>query len=309
MRSTLLLTSALAIGALAGPLQKRYIVTEVDLEIKTVTVYVTPGQAEPTVAAVPTTFGGRHRHSYHSKPASSAPVPVPSSKAAPEPSVVYTPQPSSAPAPTPTPTPSPVQSSKAPVASVANDGTHKSGEIQATFTSGPDYQAMVLFHHNAARANHGAGPLVWDDDVAATANLAAINCTFEHYIPEGSGQGQNIFAMSGDSFNVSAAITESWYKGEFAAMQGHYGQTSLPMDVFETVGHLTQMVWKETTKVGCVSQNCAGKMRLGKESNYASTTMDKFTVCNYASPGNVDGQYASNVGSPISTSNLGSWLD
>ncbi|KAF2182829.1 PR-1-like protein [Zopfia rhizophila CBS 207.26] len=283
MRSTFLLTSALAVGALAGPINKRYMVTEYDVDVETVTVYVTAA-------------------------ASSKPAPAPSSQ--------YTPPPAQTPTPTPTPeyTPPPasskVQSSQAPASSAPASGEHKSGEAQAKLSSGPDYQAMVLYHHNAARANHDASPLTWDTACEQNAKKAAETCIFKHDIPEGAGQGQNLFTLSGDSFNVSAGITESWYKGEFEPMQPYWGKDDIPDSVFHSVGHLTQMLWKDTTKVGCFSADCSGKMFVPDESgNLKSSEMDKYTVCNYAAAGNVAGGYAKNVAAPISTTNLGSWSD
>jgi hypothetical protein len=117
--------------------------------------------------------------------------------------------------------------------------------------------------------------------------------------------GQNLFTTSGRYFNVTAGITEFWYKSEFAAMYPYFGATNVPTAVFHDVGHLTQMLWKGTTGVGCVSLDCGADMVV----NGASSTLNKFTVCNYAPPGNINNQYGANVGVPISTTDLGSWLD
>jgi uncharacterized protein YkwD len=314
----------MAIGAIAGPVNKRWIFTSVDLEIETVTVYVTATAPAPaTTPIVNKSKYHDHTRVHYSKPSSqSVVVLASSSKAVPKPTSVYTPPaaPSSTPAPapssiyTPTPeptsvyTPAPVTSSQAPASSApAYNGAHPTGQIQDTLSSGPDYEAAVLYHHNAARANHDAEPLVWDDSCTANAKIAAENCDFKHFIPEGAGQGQNLFTVSGDSFNVTAGITESWYKGEFAEMTNNnlWGATDIPEDIFHSVGHLTQMLWKETTKVGCVSIDCGARMKI----NDASSSLSKYTVCNYAGPGNVGGAYAKNVGSPISSSSLGSWMD
>jgi hypothetical protein len=184
-------------------------------------------------------------------------------------------------------------------------GQHISGPSQASLSSGTEYRNAILYHHNAARANHGAGTLTWCDDCEANARIAAQRCTFEHYIPDGVFEGQNLFTVSGTVFNVTAAITESWYKSEFGAMMGHYGQANLPDDVFHKVGHLTQLVWKDTTSVGCVSLDCGDRMMV----NGQLSKLNKYTVCNYAPAGNVGDEYADNVGSPISTTNLGSWTD
>lgn len=184
-------------------------------------------------------------------------------------------------------------------------GNHISGTAQAALTAGPDYQAAILYHHNAARANHNAAPLTWDAECERNAGLAARTCDFAHYIPTGVREGQNIFTTTGAYFNVTAAITEYWYKSEFAAMLPHYGETDLSDAVFHSVGHLTQLVWKGTTKVGCVSLDCGNSMTI----NGAKSSANKFTVCNYAPPGNVGGQYALNIERPRSTTNLGRWTD
>ncbi|KAF2736797.1 PR-1-like protein [Polyplosphaeria fusca] len=306
MRSSLILASALAMGAIASPLlEKRYIVTEVDLEVKTVIVYVTPGAPAPT----PESNHGGHHHGRKSSskaasstqqapPAYTPAPPPPSSTPKPAPTSVYTPPP---------PPPSSVeQSSEAPASSApANNGEHKSGDIQATFQSGADYQAAVLYHHNAARANHDAAPLEWDNDLADRAGVCAKNCDFKHFIIDESGDGQNLFTVSGDSFNVTAGITESWYKGELDAMMPYFGQDNVPEDVFHSVGHLTAMLWKSTTKVGCFSHDCGSAMKVGDQ----PSSMNKYTVCNYHTAGNMQNEYGAQVSGPKPNANLGSWSD
>ena len=193
----------------------------------------------------------------------------------------------------------------APIGAPIHPG-HIAGAAQAALSVGTDYQNAILYHHNAARANHDAAPLVWNQTVANTAAQAANTCNFAHYIPAGAGQGQNLFTVSGQYFNVTAGITESWYKGEFQAMLPYFGQASIADDVFHNVGHLTQVLWKGTTSVGCVSIDCGANMIVG---GVKGSTLNKYTVCNYYPAGNVGTQYAINVGRPISTTDLGSWSD
>lgn len=88
-------------------------------------------------------------------------------------------------------------------------------------------------------------------------------------------------------------------------MLPYFGDASIPDDVFHSVGHLTQVLWKSTTGVGCVSYDCGHNMVV----NGQPSTLNKFTVCNYSPPGNIATLYADNVGDPISTTNLGSWQD
>jgi len=234
-----------------------------------------------------------------------SPAPSPEHKQEPKPEpvssseVVAAPSPSpdhkSAPAPAPSPDPQP---------STPTDD-HLKGPEEAYLSSGPEYVAAMLYHHNAARANHAAEPLTWDDACEANARIAAQKCNFGHFIPEGAGQGQNLFTVSGDAFNATAGITESWYKGELEPMLPYFGDKDVPDDVFHEVGHLTQVVWKGTTKVGCVSIDCGDKMIVGG----AASSMNKYTVCNYAPAGNVFGGYRENVVRPISLTNLGGWAD
>ncbi|KAH7094867.1 CAP domain-containing protein [Paraphoma chrysanthemicola] len=184
--------------------------------------------------------------------------------------------------------------------------THISGPSQASLSAGPEYQRAILYHHNAARANHNASPLVWDNALVNNALYTARTCIFEHSIPPGVRNGQNLFITSGSNFNVTAGITEFWYKSEFPYMQPYFGNTpQLPDAVFHQVGHLTQMLWKTTTSVGCVSVDCTGRMVVPG----GSPRLDKYTVCNYSPPGNVRGGYAAGVGPPIQSTSLGSWLD
>ncbi|KAJ4378989.1 hypothetical protein N0V86_005866 [Didymella sp. IMI 355093] len=203
----------------------------------------------------------------------------------------------------------PVPSNAVPTAAPTGapyDPGHTPGAQQATLSVGQAYQDSILFHHNEARANHNAAPLYWNQTVADTAAVAANTCNFAHLIPTGAGQGQNLFTVSGDDFNVTAGITESWYKGEFQAMLPYFGKADIPTDVFHNVGHLTQVLWKATTSVGCVSIDCGDHMTVGGQTG---SPLNKYTVCNYYPAGNVGTQYAINVGQPISTTNLGSWLD
>jgi uncharacterized protein YkwD len=336
MRSSFVLAAAatLAVGALARPhnnkphlrklhpAQKVNVVTEVAVEVVTVLVTVTGGQDQvvsskssySTTSIVTPILKPTEVYAPPPAPLSStpspkpSPAPAPAPKPQPKPSAEtlshYTPKPQPEVKPSPAYTP-PAQSSAPPVAQLATPASHQSGPNQAYLSSGANYEAAVLYHHNAARANHNAAPLTWDSTCEENARIAAQKCTFAHYIPDGAGQGQNIFTTSGDAFNVTAGITESWYKSELPPMMPYFGQANIPDEVFHSVGHLTQMVWKGTTKVGCVTTDCGDKMIVGG----SASTMNKFTVCNYAPAGNMGGAYAKNVDSPISQSNLGGWAD
>ncbi|KAG9194988.1 hypothetical protein G6011_00108 [Alternaria panax] len=286
MRYFILFAASLVASVLARPQlhgRQPKMIIETKIVIQTIVITLTKGYVPPT--PTPSAFSSITR----------AATPTP------EPSLSWTPKVPDAPAMSQAPIPSitPVPTSIAPIQD------HPSGQDQAYLSSGPDYQAAVLFHHNAARANHNAGPLTWDSECEANARIAASRCSFEHYIPKGAGQGQNLFVVSGDAFNATAGISESWYWGELNLMMPWFGKSNLPHEVFEQVGHLTQMVWKETTKVGCVSLDCGMAMTV----NGQGSTMNKYTVCNYSPAGNFGGQYAANVEPPVPSAKLVGWAD
>jgi hypothetical protein len=293
MRYSVLVASALAASALARPQlhgRQPKIVYETKMIIQTVVITLTQGYNPHTSTslALSATTSVKATPTPERKP---EPSPKPESSTS---KVPNAPGVSQAPVPSYNPITRP--------ADPIHD--HPSGIHQAYLSAGPDYQAAVLFHHNAARANHDAAPLTWDLNCEANARIAASKCTFEHFIPKGAGQGQNLFVVSGDAFNVTAGISESWYRGELSPMTPWFGKSNLPHEVFEKVGHLTQMVWKGTSKVGCVSLDCGAMTVNGKGS-----AMNKFTVCNYAPAGNWGGQYAANVAPPVSSDNLIGWAD
>ncbi|KAE8834586.1 hypothetical protein P3342_009815 [Pyrenophora teres f. teres] len=290
MRSSLLITSALAVDVIARPQlfgRQPKIVYKTEVVIQTVIVTITQGHVAPSSTSCATS-----RTAVPMTTLTPRPKPVPSSS-----TLVIQTTPAASPVSTTSRTPAPKPST--------TTRNAPSGTSQAYLSAGPEYQAAVLYHHNAARANHNAAPLSWDSSCESNARIAASRCAFEHYIPSGAGQGQNLFVVSGNAFNVTAGISESWYRGELTPMMPWFGKSDLPHDVFEEVGHLTQMVWKGTTKVGCVSLDCGNAMTV----NGQKSTMNKFTVCNYAPAGNVGGQYAVNVVAPISSTNLIGWAD
>ena len=56
----------------------------------------------------------------------------------------------------------------------------------------------------------------------------------------------------------------------------------------ESTGHFTQLVWKDTTKVGCGAVHCNSNVNNGASGWYL--------VCEYTPRGNVIGAFKQNVG-------------
>jgi len=158
-----------------------------------------------------------------------------------------------------------------------------------------DYSEKCVWHHNRHRFNHSASALTWSDSLAATAKKIADTCIYAHSMQvDGGGYGQNIAAgIYADK--VGEVITGLFYNNEFPIFQSYFGYDQPNMASFEKWGHLTQVVWKDTTSVGCYTADCSGQGL----ANVGSNTPAKFTVCNYDPPGNYENEYGHNVGKPL----------
>lgn len=101
---------------------------------------------------------------------------------------------------------------------------------------------------------------------------------------QGEGKyGQNLASQgsSGDIDNLkdksaAQAIIDQWYKGEIKNYSPFYGMAN-PNVALGQVGHLTQVLWKSTKKVGCATVKCPAGSIFSMPSQY--------TVCNYQPAG------------------------
>jgi hypothetical protein len=138
-----------------------------------------------------------------------------------------------------------------------------------------DDAEAILDAHNAYRAKHCAPALTWSADLAAAAQQWADGCKFTHsgVVGESLAWGTN---LSGQG------AVDMWY--------GEIGKYNFAAPVWSTaVGHFTQIVWKNSTQIGCAraKQLCSGM---------------SFWVCRYQPPGNwnvdVPGELTKNVLDP-----------
>ncbi|KAF9056351.1 CAP domain-containing protein [Panaeolus papilionaceus] len=142
-------------------------------------------------------------------------------------------------------------------------------------TSDSDIQAY-LSAHNTIRAQHGASPLTWNNDLAAKAQQWANGCQFKHSGGSLGAFGENLAAGTGSNYDIAAAV-KSW-TDEVSEYDPNNPQPS----------HFTQVVWKGTTQVGCAVQTCNGIFD-------ASFGPAKYFVCEYSPQGNIIGRFAQNV--------------
>jgi pathogenesis-related protein 1 len=132
-----------------------------------------------------------------------------------------------------------------------------------------------LTPHNAARQAVGANipDLSWDTGLESYASQYAQkqatqnNCQLVH---SGGPYGENIYWSSGASTPgdaVQAWVNEKqWYDYATNTCQAN-----------QQCGHYTQIVWRNTQRVGCGSASCTGGAT--------------FVVCSYDPPGNYVGQW------------------
>nr|POF17920.1 putative pathogenesis-related protein [Quercus suber] len=95
----------------------------------------------------------------------------------------------------------------------------------------------------------------------------------------GGGYGQNI-AAGVKADNISRVITDLFYNGEVGYYDDLYGEATPTFTNFVHWGHFSQVVWKQTSTVGCAVQYCPGGL-----ANTGSNIPPYFTVCNYGPPG------------------------
>ncbi|MEO8618528.1 MAG: CAP family protein [Sphingomicrobium sp.] len=134
-----------------------------------------------------------------------------------------------------------------------------------------------LAAHNRERASFGVPPLTWDPQLAAQAivyagELARIGRLQHSPKARRPGQGENLWIGSRGAYSP-AAKTESWSNERRLFRHGVFPANSRTGN-WAAVGHLTQMVWPTTTRLGC---------------GLASSPRWDVLVCRYSPPGNRDG--------------------
>lgn len=135
--------------------------------------------------------------------------------------------------------------------------------------------------HNAVRAEVSQGgalpPLEWSCEVAAVAQayadeLARDGCPLVH---SGTAYGENLYWSS----NASTVddVVGAWAEERACYSYGQFPDQCTPMPgQCEDCGHYTQIVWRDTRRLGC------GVARCGEAEVW---------VCNYDPPGNYLGEY------------------
>ncbi|KAH7859599.1 hypothetical protein Vadar_003069 [Vaccinium darrowii] len=198
------------------------------------------------------------------------------------------------PAPSPDLPPQPIHSSAHPTNSISSDNnTNSLDPSSSTVPSRPsrvhrppgylrDYLCPTLpsattasTHASPQSSAKWELPLIWDFNLENYANWWAgqrqSDCALVHSFPEFEFKlGENIFWGSGSSWTPADAV-RAW-----ADEEKYYTYSTNTCAIGEVCGHYTQIVWKNTRRVGCARVVC--------------DSGDVFMTCNYDPPGNYVGE-------------------
>lgn len=148
----------------------------------------------------------------------------------------------------------------------------------ATASPHDPFAQRMLAIHNQERASVGAPPLLWDPALAEAAasygpDLERMGRLAHSPRETRPGQRENLAMASSGHFPVDFLIG-LWVAEKKLFQPGVYPHVSRT-GYWKDVSHYTQMIWKETTHVGCALHRGGG---------------NDFLICRYTPPGNRDGR-------------------
>ncbi|PTL83335.1 CAP domain-containing protein [Vitiosangium sp. GDMCC 1.1324] len=168
----------------------------------------------------------------------------------------------------------------------AGCGDSEDGTTPGTDTSATSPLATeLLAAHNQARANAkptpqpALPPLTWSTDAAKVAEKWAAECRFEHNKDRGN-YGENIAAAAPAGSRTNTQVVQDW-----VSEGANYTYADNSCASGKVCGHYTQVVWRNTTQVGCATVTCTKNSPFG-----AQYPQWQLWVCDYAPPGNYVGQ-------------------
>ena len=139
------------------------------------------------------------------------------------------------------------------------------------------FSQEILDAHNKYRAAVGVPPLAWSDDLAAAAQVWAntLNSSLQFaHDTTAQNQGENLWIGTAGAFTPTQMV-DAWGNEQQYFQNGTFPNVSTTGN-WSDVGHYTQIVWRNTTSVGCAGI-------AGSDGNYR-------LVCRYSPQGNITGQ-------------------
>ncbi|CAI9101142.1 OLC1v1038401C1 [Oldenlandia corymbosa var. corymbosa] len=163
------------------------------------------------------------------------------------------------------------------VQQIAQESASALGQVESSIQNAAGSLLMAgeekafLAAHNKARLHAGEPPLVWDAKLAAYARQYAqqrsVDCNMVH---SKGPYGENIFWGGGSQWTANDAVA-MWIREHRS-----YDRASMKCEAGKMCGHYTQVVWRDTVRLGCAISRCVSG--------------DTFAVCSYDPPGNYVGE-------------------
>ena len=127
------------------------------------------------------------------------------------------------------------------------------------------------------------------DSLRSSVENYVAQCKFDHSgLPN---RGENIFVATGSSWTIQNAVN-SW-ADEARYLSYPAGAETVSCQAGKVCGHYTQMIWQNTTQVGCASKFCPTVTQNGAPM-FNGKAAELF-ICHYSPPGN----FVSSSGGPI----------
>jgi hypothetical protein len=141
-----------------------------------------------------------------------------------------------------------------------------------------NFGARVLAAHNRERADWSLPPLSWNEELARSAQKWADHIVrtkkFRHAPePTHNPQGENLWSGSKGSYSAEGMVND-WLREKRFYMAGIFPANSVTGRIAD-VGHYTQVIWRNTTQIGCA---------------FASGEREDILVCRYSRAGNYFGE-------------------
>lgn len=133
-----------------------------------------------------------------------------------------------------------------------------------------DFAKSILEAHNKKRSEHGASPLEWDSKLYEYAKKTADSYSCSGSLQHTGGEyGENLAV----GYDTGVKALDTWYD---EGKSYDYSSAS-------TFNHFTQVIWKESTKLGCAYKDCS------------SSNWGKYVICEYDPAGNMIGNGKANL--------------
>lgn len=132
--------------------------------------------------------------------------------------------------------------------------------VQAQASSQDSLVDDILATHNQYRAEVGVPPLTWSDELANHAQEWADHLAsqggqvLEH--SHGHDEGENLWIGTSGHFSY-ADMVNMWGTERQFFVDGTFPDVSSTGSWFD-VGHYTQIIWRDTTHVGCATASAGG---------------------------------------------------